>query len=394
VSTLRELLLVPYLLCATPDGGPVPHVVVSMPAYDVGVIERGATIEHVFVVRNDGAVDLEVHRPELTGIEPIDGSKCQRLPLSMLAQVQVSRRGQIVPPGESLELSIQQETSWFSGPCVGRVFLHFRASTSDPSQRVLELLIRADVRPFVEILPDEYASIERGRNEELRRRFRIRSHEPRPFRITDVRNEVGAHLHYSLDRVDDIEYGLEVWLDRSAPVGKSGGRLTVLSNSTHEPERSIYVHAEVESRFELSGGRLDFTRTPEEMQQRRRASPERTVKTMRVTALDGEPFELTCARVEPGYAGAVAPLVEVETVHTTPATWQVSISHTNDGSVTESHGWLILCTDDAGEPEIRASTIHVGERRKVVPRVKSKYIKPGAAVGWHRTTVLREESNE
>jgi uncharacterized protein DUF1573 len=113
-------------------GGPKIEVIPE--TRDAGTVAKGQVIDTTFVVKNNGASDLVISdaRP---------GCGCT-----------VASFDKVIKPGGEGKVQTSVDTKSFSGPISKSVLL----VSNDPERGQINLFIKANVKPFVDILPQPY----------------------------------------------------------------------------------------------------------------------------------------------------------------------------------------------------------------------------------------------
>ena len=119
------------LSAADQAGETVPRAVVRESVKDFGRVPRGDSLSHSFVIRNDGDAMLEI-----TEVKPSCGCT-------------VAQFDRTIAPGESGEIRTVLDTSSFKGPIAKSV----QVFTNDATNPKLNLVIKANIRAFVEAEP-------------------------------------------------------------------------------------------------------------------------------------------------------------------------------------------------------------------------------------------------
>lgn len=111
--------------------GPLPVIDIVEKIKDFGMVAKGERLVAVFEVRNTGQAPLQV-----TQVRPTCGCT-------------VADFDREIPPGASGKVRAEVDTSSFSGP-ISKAVLVF---SNDPVNPQVNLVVKADVRSFVEVMP-------------------------------------------------------------------------------------------------------------------------------------------------------------------------------------------------------------------------------------------------
>ena len=114
-----------------------PKLVVPEDKKDVGTVPKGEAIKHVFVLKNTGKADLHV-----TDVKPSCGCT-------------VPEFDKVIKPGGEGKVTLTVDTKNFTGPISKTALL----MTDDPSMPQMTLFLSANVKPFVEALPNGFFRI-------------------------------------------------------------------------------------------------------------------------------------------------------------------------------------------------------------------------------------------
>ena len=108
-----------------------PRAVPTDPIKDFEVVAKGDTLIHEFGIKNEGSAALEV-----TDVHPACGCTV----------VEFER---VIAPGEIGKIKAEVKTDNFDGP-INKSIAVF---TNDPENPKLQLVVRANVRPYINVLP-------------------------------------------------------------------------------------------------------------------------------------------------------------------------------------------------------------------------------------------------
>lgn len=182
-------------------------------SHDFGTVTQGEKVVHAFTLRNDGPAFLTIERVDLSA-----GSMAARF-LS------------VIPPGKEGRLKIEWDTTQIAGEVEAEAVVRF----AEPAQPPLTLLLKAVVRPSIELLPYPAVFVSVFARESAEGRVRIVNHEERPLAITRV--ERGGRLFAAA--LDTLEPGKLYELRVQVPAGVPPGRYEeAIYLDTDHPTRS------------------------------------------------------------------------------------------------------------------------------------------------------------
>lgn len=130
VRTVLALALVACAPLAFAQEG-APRAEPLDPIKDFEVVAKGEVLHHAFQIRNSGSSVLEV-----TDVRPACGCT-------------VADYDRSIAPGETGEIRIQVKTDNFAGPISKTVAVF----TNDTDNAKLQLVVKADVKPYITVLP-------------------------------------------------------------------------------------------------------------------------------------------------------------------------------------------------------------------------------------------------
>lgn len=130
--TVASLSLAAALVTASAAAGDAkPKAVPVEPIVDVGIVARGEPIVHDFEIRNEGQATLE-----LTDVSPSCGCT-------------VAEYDPRIEPGKTGKVRTKLDTSDFPGAISKSVAVF----TNDPENPKLQLVIKAEVKPYLRVTP-------------------------------------------------------------------------------------------------------------------------------------------------------------------------------------------------------------------------------------------------
>jgi hypothetical protein len=233
-----------FLLLAHASGAAEPKTVVPEPVVDVGVVEKGAKIEHRFLIRNDGNAPLEIRE-----VEPACGCT-------------VAEFDRVIAPRSSGEVLAIIDTKNFRGPIAKSVTVF----TTDPANPRLNLVVKAEVRPQVEARPG-YARliVVEGEPAESSKQWLWSSDGP-PLEISKVDSpypflKVDFRLADAEERSEkgaEQQWLVEMTLSAAAPVGPLADFVVVHTNHPGQKVVKIPVSGFVRPVVAVKPRRADF----------------------------------------------------------------------------------------------------------------------------------------
>jgi Protein of unknown function (DUF1573) len=108
-----------------------PRAVVEVAIQDAGRVAKGEKVARDFVIHNEGDAPLEI-----TDVKPTCGCT-------------VAEFDHVIPPGGAGKIHAVVDTTNFGGPIAKSVI----AFTNDPENPRLELTVKAEVQPYIFVLP-------------------------------------------------------------------------------------------------------------------------------------------------------------------------------------------------------------------------------------------------
>jgi hypothetical protein len=221
-----------------PTGDQAKCVVDEM-TFNAGDIAKGTTIDHDFVVKNTGKVDLMI-----TSVKPSCG--CTAPDWTKL-----------VAAGGTGRISLKVDTARFKGPIQKTATV----TTNDPENANFRLTVSANITTYVDVTPSDIVTFRHFRGEEKREELTIKSNEPAPFEIKDVQitGESAPSIQHEVKKgAGANEYTLALWLDPKCPIGNLNGDVKVITNSAKEPEVHVTVRGTVLGQITVSPSSLYF----------------------------------------------------------------------------------------------------------------------------------------
>ncbi len=225
--------------------GPQPVIEVAEKIKDFGTVPKGEKINATFEVRNTGKAPLEISQ-----VRPTCGCT-------------VANFDRTIAPGATGKVVAEVDTTGFSGP-ISKVVLVF---CNDPANPQVNLVIKADVRSFVEVLPRPliiFRSVLQG--ESATEKVTLASADGSDFKVESATASGGP---YKLavrelpekERVADrkgSQYELTVTVPADAPEGMLNHKIIVKTTSPKAPEVTINVTGAVRPVVQVIPAEVNF----------------------------------------------------------------------------------------------------------------------------------------
>ncbi len=203
-----------------------PRLVVREPVFDFGSVERGATVEHTFVLANAGDATLRIDNVK---------SSCG------CTVAVVSDRD--VAPGREGRVTVTLDTARMAGTKTKTVTVY----TNDPAAVSSGLTLTGQVLADVVVTPNPLYLGRLRRGEPSRHEAIVTTGRPgATFQVVAVEHPNPAlHAHVE-PRADGPGQRIVVELDRNMPLGRISEQLTLRTTSPREPVITLPVFGSVE----------------------------------------------------------------------------------------------------------------------------------------------------
>ncbi|HUU30182.1 MAG TPA: DUF1573 domain-containing protein [archaeon] len=212
------LYLFPAVLLATGS----PKIKIDETVHDFGVIYRGETVEHIFVIRNQGNDTLHINNVR---------SSC-----GCTAAMMDKRT---IPPGGTAEL----KTSFDAGRYQGQVKKMVSIYSDDMESPTTTLYIQADVRVDLEVVPAQIFFTGLKEGEKIERKITLKNLSNRPITVKEIASTV-PDIKFELSRLT-IEPGksvdLNLFVDEVTKGMKLSGNL-IIYNTSKQNEIKVPVY--------------------------------------------------------------------------------------------------------------------------------------------------------
>lgn len=221
-----------------------PEAVIAEPIHDFGEVARGDKVTHAFRLENRGTAPLEIREV--------------RAPCACT----VAHGGGTVPPGGSIDLEVELDTTSLLGASSKKVHVY----TNDPASPRIDLTLKVLSQPLLFAKPGyvRYIVVQ-GFEQDSNITQKIWARQGADFEITRVESP-SPHIEVAFRRATDEERGDApgmVWLvtskiDPWAPVGPLTGFINVYSGSDDAPALPLPVSGFMRPIFAISPSSANF----------------------------------------------------------------------------------------------------------------------------------------
>lgn len=224
-----------------------PKMIIPESIKDFGTVPKGDDLVWDFVVKNDGKVDLVIDQ-----VKPSCGCT-------------VANFDKTVKPGATGKIGLKVETKNFSGP----ISKSATVTSNDPANPNMTLIIKAIVKPYVDVLPQGYVRFSALQGETSTQSVTLVTEEKAPFKVDKV--ETPADKPWlkakvspvaEKDRVagkgDNVQYKVEIMLEKDAPVGLLNEKVIARTNLEKAAAVEITVSGLVRPVVSVTPQQLNF----------------------------------------------------------------------------------------------------------------------------------------
>lgn len=225
--------------------GPAPRAVIAEPLADLGAVDRGETVTHEFVIRNEGDAPLQILE-----VRPTCGCT-------------VAEFDEVIPPGESGKVRASLDTTSIHGASAKAITV----LTNDPANPQLQLTLRVRVTEYLTFNPG-FARFVQGRGHPAGRVTNLffstnfpnleiqKVESPFPFLSVDVRPAEEAERR---EEVEGKQWIFDLTLDYDqAPVGPINGQIEVRTNHPKQPVGQLPVSGFIRPLLAVTPPAADF----------------------------------------------------------------------------------------------------------------------------------------
>jgi len=240
---LVALLSTAGIAAAQNEGSPA--LVVPGKIIDAGTVSQGLVVDAVFDLVNEGKGALAIK-----AVRPTCGCT-------------VADFDKVIAPGATGHVSAKLDTKDFSGPISKSILV----MSDDPQNPTVTLVIKADVRPYVEILPRPLVRFNAVMHEPINQTFIVAGADPKesfevknvtsnvPFIATSVRQLTEQELVAGKSKT---QYEVTLSLTDAAPVGPINAVLMVNTDVKEAPQVPVKVYGVVRALIHVTPTQVQF----------------------------------------------------------------------------------------------------------------------------------------
>ena len=242
--TLAALCCVAALSSAQ-GTGVGPNMVVPEKIKDVGIVAQGELVEVNFKLINEGSQALQVK-----AVRPTCGCT-------------VADYDKEIAPGAEGFVKAKLDTKDFAGPISKSILV----MTNDPREPTVSVVIKADVRPFVEVLPRPLIRFNAVQREPMIQKVVVVATEPdQDFKVTKVESSV-SFLTASVRKLSGDElisgksskqFEVSLELAKNAPVGPVSAKLSIMTDHPKAKEVVVKVYGVVRALIHVTPAQVQF----------------------------------------------------------------------------------------------------------------------------------------
>jgi len=303
-----------------------PILVVPSKIIDIGTVAQGVTVDAVFDLVNEGDAKLVIK-----AVRPTCGCTVADFDPEIAA-------------GATGQIKAKLDTKDFAGPVSKSILV----MTDDPQNPTVTLVIKADIRPFVEILPRPLIRFNAVLHEPMNQTFIVVGADPEqtmkiknvessvPFIATAVRQLGEDEL---IEGKSKSQYEVTISLTEDAPVGPVNAVLSVNTDLKEAPTVPVKVYGVVRALIHVTPAQVQFGSVESKMR------PGRNLIVVNNRS-DGARIEITGATVDdPAFVAQVATIEEGRR-------YQVTVTVKEDADPGSRDATLTLATTDKDFPKV------------------------------------------
>ncbi len=262
------LLLLSSLSIASP--AEAPKAVFPETRFAFGTARQGTTVQHEFVLKNEGEAALRI------------------LGVRTSASLLLGRSPAQVEPGAQVTLRAQLDTSKLSGPYKGQI----QITLNDPALPEAILVIEGRVNPPIELSPHPLFFVAGQRGEPRQASIEIVNHEPEPLRIESVEHP-GERFTTKMETIEEGQrYRLSLILNPDGPGGKKVEDILVRTSSRTMPSIAIPASTYLRERVYTFPDEVDLGALPLAAIKAHPELLQRTAQTLMIFQQGGSDFRV------------------------------------------------------------------------------------------------------
>jgi hypothetical protein len=249
IAIAALLVVLPTLALAQqavsgPGNETKPTMDIAEKVKDFGLVAKGDKIKATFEVKNTGTAALEI-----SSVRPTCGCT-------------VANFDKLIQPGGTGKVEAEVDTTAFSGP-IAKSILVFSNDQANPQ---VNLVIKAEVRSFVEVLPRNLIRLNVLQGEPATEKVVLSSADASEFKVTEVDTaggpyEVKFRELPENERVPDrkgSQWEVAVTVPANAPEGLLNHKLTVKTTAAKAPEVGLQVSGVVRPIVQVIPAEINF----------------------------------------------------------------------------------------------------------------------------------------
>jgi len=319
------LVLVPVFVVAQGTDEAAPKLVVEEKIMDAGTVAQGEVIDATFTLSNEGTATLQVK-----SVRPTCGCT-------------IASFDREIAPGTKGTISAKVDTTNFSGP-ISKAML---VVTNDPELSSLSLVVKALVRPFVEVLPRPLVRFNAVQGERVEQKLTVVSAESDGLKVTKVESSL-SYLESEIRKLgkDELiagkpepQYEVTLRLSEDAPPGPVSARAVIHTNIPKALKVPVRIFGVVRALLHVTPSQVQFGAVEA------KAKPGRNVIVVNNRA--GVQVRVTGATIDDEVFAA-----EVYTIEDGKR-YQVTITVDPEAEAGTRTATMTIATDDPQIPELK-----------------------------------------
>jgi len=321
---LAALIMTTGMAIAQNESG--PELIVPSKIIDAGTVSQGVIVDAVFDLVNEGDAKLTVK-----AVRPTCGCT-------------VADFDREIAAGTTGHVTAKLDTKDFAGPVSKSILV----MTDDPQNPTVTLVIKADIRPFVEILPRPLIRFNAVNHEPMSQTFIVAGADPKQhLKVTKIESSV-PFIATSVRKLDTDEmiqgkskdqYEITMSLTDQTPVGPVNAVLTVNTDVKEAPKVPVKVYGVVRALIHVTPTQVQFGSVES------RTRPGRNLIVVN-NRTDGTKVAVTDAKIDDAAFDAQITTIEEG------RRYQVTVVVKSDANPGSRDTTLTLTTDDVDFPTV------------------------------------------